>query len=127
MMAGTSASACNLQAEFSGAFTRDMGEARILVGWQPVSALLAGKATMGAKPDVTAFDGDKTVPVMILTPFATNAAQRPKIKVYIVGGVAEISSQKNLFAFGAAVLNHPFWVGVFDADCQLDLRVLKGG
>jgi hypothetical protein len=126
-MASAPTSACNLQAEFSGAFTRDLGEARVLVGWRPVGAILKGRTTMGARPDIAAPGNSKTVPVMILSPFATNAAQRPKILVNIVGGTAKISSQKNLFAFGAAVLNHPFWVGVFDADCRFDFRVLEGG
>jgi hypothetical protein len=122
-MAGSPASACKLQAEFSGAFSRDKGQARVLIGWQPVNALLKGETVMGAAPDGAAFERDKSVALMILSPFATNAAQRPEIVVSINDHVARISTKKNLFAAGAAVLNHPYWIGVFDADCQFDLRL----
>ncbi len=111
--------ACTLEAEYLGAFAENRGESRLLIGWKPVENLIADKPVMGQVIIAADFDPAATYPIMILSPYATNSANRPDIKVRIKKEVAEISGKRNLFAVGAAVLNHPYWIGVFSTDCQI--------
>lgn len=90
----------------------------MLVGWEPVEGLIAGKPVMGEAITPADFDQAATFPVMILSPYATNSANRPDVKVKIKKDIAVIREKRNLFAIGAAVLNHPYWIGVFSTDCQ---------
>lgn len=127
-MPGTAAAApCALEAEFTGAFSRDMGTPRVLVGWGPVAGLLQQGGVMGKAPDPADFDREASTAVLVLSPFATNTGQRPEIRVRIGRGVARISARTKPPGPALMVLNHPFWVGVFKGDCAFDLRNLPGG
>lgn len=123
MMASSPASSCTLQREFAGAFTADMGDARLLIGAEAVKDLLGDKATMGGKIPVSDLGKDNSQVIMIVSSFATNTAQRPKITVSIARNHAMVIGTDNPNAIGGAVLNHPFWIGVFDQTCSLDVRL----
>lgn len=120
------AQACELLAEFNGAFTKDMGGPRIILGWPALKNTLARGSTMGQSFTMSEYDKDRTIPVFLLTDFTTNAAQRPVINVKISAGTAKINLQKNPFAAGAAVLSHPFWIGIFSNECAFDLPFSTG-
>ena len=96
----------------------------MLVGWPPVAAaLLEGGGIMGRAPEPGNFDRRNSIAVMVLSPFATSSAGRPEIDVRITGGTARIDARERPPGIGLAVLNHPFWIGVFSAGCAFDLRL----
>ena len=106
---------------FEGAFGRDLGAPRLILGWEDIQNLAAGEALMGEWPDEESATQPGRIVLMSLEPFATNAADRPDIHVEFSGASVSLIRKKPLFAAGAAVLNHPFWIGIFEGPCQFDM------